>query len=67
MCPGRFFAITEILFVKVMIALRYDIVPVSGEWRASELDLFNMASIITPPKGKFPVSIIKRKEWEDRT
>lgn len=61
LCPGRFFATTEILSLLAMLALRYEITPVSGEWVAPKLDFANMSSIVTPPKTRIPVTSSPRK------
>ena len=59
MCPGRFFATTEILFMLALISSRYDITPANGEWRAPRPDIANMSSIVTPPmdSDKVPVRV----------
>ena len=67
LCPGRFFAMTEILSLLAMLVLRYEITPVSGEWISPEIDLANMSSIVTPPKTRIPVTIRPRKGWEGGT
>ena len=67
LCPGRFFAMTEILSLLAMLALRYDITPVSGEWFAPEPDYANMSSIVTPPKSSIAVTVTPRKEWTGGT
>ena len=65
-CPGRFFALTEILFMVVMVVLRYEISPEEEDWVVPQLDLANMSSIVTPPKGRVPVRITKRESWEGK-
>ena len=66
-CPGRLFAMTEMLLMVVMVALRYDVFPVDrGEWQIPPLDGANMSAIVTPPKGKVPVWVSRRKGSEDQ-
>ncbi|KAL9122802.1 MAG: hypothetical protein Q9187_000647 [Circinaria calcarea] len=64
LCPGRFFAVTEILSMVAMFALRYDLTPASGEWVAPRPDLANMSFIVNPPKDKIAVTVNPRKGWE---
>jgi len=64
LCPGRFFAMTEILSLLAMLALRYDITPLAGEWVVPEPDMANMSSIVTPPKTRLPVTVTPRKGWK---
>ncbi|MCJ1317029.1 hypothetical protein MMC15_002350 [Xylographa vitiligo] len=67
LCPGRFFAMTEIFSLLVMLALRYEVSPVSGRWITPELGMANMSSIVTPPKSSIAVTISPRKGWETGT
>jgi cytochrome P450 len=67
MCPGKNFATLEILSVMVMMALRFDITPVSGTWRYPGDDGSNMSPVITSPKQPVPVKIIPRAGFEGVT
>ncbi len=65
LCPGRFFAMNEILSLCAMMALRYDIRPASCEqWVHPGEDNTNMSLIVNPPKRKVPVHVEARKGWE---
>ena len=65
LCPGRFFATTEITSVLAMVVARYDIRPATGEVLvipANEKD--RVASSIPPPKNDVAVNIITRNGLE---
>lgn len=64
LCPGRFFAMSEILSMCAMFALRYDITPISGDWVHPGTDSSNMSLIVHPPKQKVEVKFAVRKGWE---
>ena len=65
LCPGRFFAMNEILSMCAMLALRYDITPASKEgWIHPGEDNSNMSLIVNPPKQKIGVNVVARKGWE---
>lgn len=64
LCPGRFFAMSEILSMCAMFALRYDITPVSGRWDHPGTDDSNMSLIVHPPQLDPEVRITVRKGWE---
>jgi len=65
LCPGRFFAMNEILSLCAMMALRFDIRPASSEkWIHPGEDNTNMSFIVHPPKRKVPVRVEARKGWE---
>lgn len=49
-CPGRHFATNEILAILIMMVLRYDIIPVEGEWRMPKTKSHITTSILTPLK-----------------
>ena len=53
LCPGRHFAMTEILAVAVMFIMRFDMVPVSGSWTPSATEKGNMAAVIMEPDTEF--------------
>lgn len=65
LCPGRFFATTEILAMSAMLALRYDIKAVAGTWVHPGVDDSNVTQIVQPPKGKTLVEVTPRKGWLD--
>jgi cytochrome P450 len=63
-CPGRHFASTEVLGVAAMMALRYDINPVGGIWKAPSINTGAISSSMSPVKGEFPVNVKPREEYE---
>lgn len=63
-CPGRLFAMSEILSMCAMFALRYDMMPVSGKWIHPGVNNQYMATLIHPPKRRCEVKIVERKGWE---
>ncbi|MCJ1394809.1 hypothetical protein MMC18_007689 [Xylographa bjoerkii] len=67
LCPGRFFATTEITAMIAMFAMRYDLAPVSGRWEDPEQDFTNMSLAIAPPRKKVVVDVVPRKGWEGET
>ncbi|KAH6665540.1 cytochrome P450 [Halenospora varia] len=64
LCPGRFFAMNEIHAMCAMLALRYDIKPMSGSWKNPGPDQSNLSFLVSPPKEKVIVSVVPRKGWE---
>lgn len=64
LCPGRFFAMTEILCMVLLCSLKYDFVPISGKWEKPQPDQNVMSSIVLPPRDKLMVRIEARKEFE---
>lgn len=65
LCPGRFFAMNEILSLCAMVALQYDITPVTGAWSHPGADDSNMSLIAHPPKQKVWVHVAPRRDWSD--
>ncbi|KAI9664060.1 MAG: hypothetical protein M1821_007551 [Bathelium mastoideum] len=47
-CPGRFLAANEIMTILVMMVLRYDLVPVKGEWKVPKSKPHITTSVLTP-------------------
>jgi hypothetical protein len=64
LCPGRFFAMNEILAMCAMLVLRYDIKPISGTWRHPDVDRSNLSLLVNPPKERVLVEILPREEWK---
>lgn len=70
LCPGRFFATTEILGSVAMIVMRFDTRPVKGggEWVMPRANTGNVAASIQPPKEDVRVRMSEREgfggdEW----
>ncbi len=66
-CPGRYFAMNDILAMCAMFALRYDMKPHGGVWVHPGTDDSNMSLIVLPPKHKTNVDIVTRQGWEGRS
>jgi cytochrome P450 len=64
-CPGKSFAVAEIAALVSMMAMRFDIKPVSGEWTEPGQDMSNMARESTPPAKKVWVDIVPRPGMEE--
>ena len=64
LCPGRHFATTEILAAAVMMVMRYDLRPVSGEWRMPTVNNTNIASAVLQPDWDVEVDVLEREEFE---
>lgn len=60
LCPGRFYAMNEILALCSMLALRYDFKPVGGKWTHPGVDESNLSLIVSPPKDKVLLQVIPR-------
>ncbi|KAK9425267.1 putative Cytochrome P450 [Seiridium unicorne] len=60
LCPGRHFAMNEIMSILVIVVMRYDIVPLDGQWRAPRTRDHISTSVMTPAKD-FPVRIQPRE------
>ncbi|KAM3083783.1 hypothetical protein ACMFMF_001148 [Clarireedia jacksonii] len=64
LCPGRFFAMNEILAMCSMLVLRYDIKPIGGTWRHPGVDESNLSLLVNPPKDRVLVEIVPREGLE---
>lgn len=60
LCPGRHFAMNELLSIMVIMVMRYDVSPASGSWEEPDTKVHVMASIMEPAKD-VPVRIRNRK------
>ncbi|KAL9581979.1 MAG: hypothetical protein Q9212_003566 [Teloschistes hypoglaucus] len=65
LCPGRHFATTAILSAVVMFIMRYDIVPVGGQWISPKTDKTNIASVVMEPDTDIQVEVTPRKGFAD--
>jgi len=69
LCPGRHFASTEIISLAAMLVLRFDMVPVKGQWVIPPPCQVSLATAVFPPKEDIPVRVARRPEvgegpWE---
>ena len=65
LCPGRHFARTEVLAVVAMFVMRYDLIPVCGEWRTPPPKDGNIAAAVMFPGADIEVEVKPRKGFED--
>ncbi|KAL8810815.1 MAG: hypothetical protein Q9200_002283 [Gallowayella weberi] len=65
LCPGRHFAMTEILATVVMFILRYDLIPSDGKWTAPKTDKSNIASVVMEPDTDITVEVVPRANTAD--
>ncbi|KAL9068120.1 MAG: hypothetical protein Q9157_006605 [Trypethelium eluteriae] len=63
LCPGRFFAMTEILSMLVMMVLRFELRPVDGQWPSLRGNESNMSLAVAPPLSDVAVRIAARRDW----
>ena len=63
-CPGRFFAMTEVLTMVSVLALGYDLEPPSGRWSYPGEDHSNMSLVVLAPADKVVVRLRRRSSWE---
>lgn len=65
LCPGRFLVQNQILFMCVMMAMRFDMKPKTGTWVHPGTDDNNATRNVHPPKQKVTVDIFPRYGWDD--
>ena len=65
LCPGRHFAMKEVLVMLSLMVLKYDIKPVGGVWKKPSHMKSNMTTAIAWPKEKVLVDVVPRKEFEN--
>lgn len=69
LCPGRYFASTEITAFVALMILRFDIKPVSGKWVRPTTDKAGMQATVPPPDTDVEVEVTLRegelagKQW----
>lgn len=63
LCPARQFAATEILVMAALMAVRYDLQPLSGVWEKSPGLNFEDLSTLSNPKKDVKMNISVREEW----
>ena len=66
LCPGRHFAMNEILIMVCLMVLRYDVRPAgSGAWQDMVQVDRNMTTAVGGPKEACPVDVLPRAGFED--
>lgn len=65
LCPGRHFVTLETLALTASLILRFDLVPVSGEWTIPPQKQESLATNVFPPEHDIKVRFSPRKNYED--
>ncbi|KAL8933917.1 MAG: hypothetical protein Q9216_006158 [Gyalolechia sp. 2 TL-2023] len=65
LCPGRHFATTEVLAMAAMMIMRYELLPVSGEWTTPRTEKTNIVAGIMEPDNDIEVEVTARQGFED--
>ena len=64
LCPGRHFAMTEVLTTAVAMVLRYDLHPVEGAWKAPSTDKTSVAAVVMEPDCDIEVEVRERAGFQ---
>ncbi len=64
LCPGRPFVTLEVLALTAWMVLRFDMVPLSGNWRIPASRQESLATTVFPPEEDVRVRIGRRKGFE---
>ena len=64
LCPGRHFALIEIVSTAAMFVMRYDMEPHGGTWKEPKTDGTDVVVSISPPTSRLDVAITTRKGYE---
>ena len=65
MCPGRYLAANQIMIIHLIMMLKYDLVPVQGDWVTSQSHPHITTSVLTPVED-IPIIVNKRREYKKR-
>ncbi|KAI1123775.1 cytochrome P450 [Nemania abortiva] len=65
LCPGRHFATTQIMVWISMLVMRFDIEPVSGQWKKPTTDKSNVANVIMRPDHDIEVRFTSRCHYNN--
>ncbi|KAL8848775.1 MAG: hypothetical protein Q9221_006246 [Calogaya cf. arnoldii] len=65
LCPGRHFSTTEILATVVMCILRYDLIPLDGNWTPPKTEKSNIAAVVMEPDTDITVKVVTREGTAD--
>ena len=66
LCPGRHFAIAQIVVLVAVMVLRYDMRWTGeGKGKRPVVDETKMFDIVSPPVGDVEVELEVREEWKD--
>ncbi|SLM34165.1 Cytochrome P450, E-class, group IV [Lasallia pustulata] len=64
MCPGRHFVALEVLALTACMVLRFDIMPVVGEWSVPPQRQESLATNVFPPEKDVRVKVTRRAGFE---
>lgn len=66
LCPGRHFALIEVLATAAMFVMRYDMEPQGGggRWEEPKMEGNDVVGSIMPPTSRFDVAITTREGYE---
>ncbi|KAI1175558.1 cytochrome P450 oxidoreductase [Nemania sp. FL0916] len=66
LCPGRHFASTELLAFTALMIMRFDIQPLSGEWKYPGTQKASPSASVAPPDVEIDVELVTRDhfDWE---
>lgn len=64
LCPGRHFALIEIVTTAAMFVMRYDMKPQGDTWKEPKAEGNDVVSSISPPTSRLDVAVTTRKGYE---
>ena len=64
LCPGRHFALIEIVSTAAMFVMRYDMKPRDGGWKEPKTEGNDVVSSISPPTSRLDVAITTREGFD---
>ena len=64
LCPGRHFALIEIVTTAAMFVMRYDMKPQGGTWKEPKMEGNDVVCSILPPTSRFDVAITTREGYQ---
>lgn len=65
LCPGRHFAMNEVLAVTSVFVLRYDLAPIAGSWSMPSSINSNISASLMEPDTEIEVEVSLRKGFEE--
>ena len=63
LCPGRHFALIEIVSTAAMFVMRYDMKPQGGTWKEPKTEGTDVVSSISPPTSRLDVTVTTRERY----
>ena len=64
LCPGRHFALIEIVSTAAMFVMRYDMKPQGGTWKEPKMEGNDVVCSIAPPTSRLDVGITTREGYQ---